>query len=270
MIWETRRHEEEIGSLRLRLDSVTSEASHQSVLRVEKETKLVELDNLIGQLLAVNETLVDQLSGPSRGTRPAKKAISSAVSTDTTGVKKVKKKRSKSAVPRVASVSTASSDAKTSAPASSTTTARRKTSTDGDNQADRLRGMHDMYVALARNITGHKKTTGGRSSVGGSVSSVGSRKETSMRARSRGRERERERGVDMGQAQAQGDLSGVIASLEDEFSGLSLQYQQLLAGGGGRGRGEAGEDRNRELVSVIQRLHKKGEQLRALKSPLKK
>jgi hypothetical protein len=59
---------------------------------------------------------------------------------------------------------------------------------------------------------------------------------------------------------------GVIASLEDEFSVLNEQYRHLLLSV--QVKSPSAETLHaEELVSVIQRLHKKGEQLRALKSP---
>lgn len=66
-----------------------------------------------------------------------------------------------------------------------------------------------------------------------------------------------------------GDLDSVIKSLEDEFLGLNNQYRKLLTTvNKDDGAGKEAE----ELVSVINKLHKKGEQLRKLRtghSPMK-
>ncbi len=61
-----------------------------------------------------------------------------------------------------------------------------------------------------------------------------------------------------------GELKDVIQSLEHEFDSLNDQYRRLLSSGVSEGR-----TTSEELVSVINKLHKKGEQLRALKSPIK-
>ena len=65
-----------------------------------------------------------------------------------------------------------------------------------------------------------------------------------------------------------GDLDSVIKSLEDEFLQLNNQYRKLLT----TVNKEDGESKEAdELVSVINKLHKKGEQLRKLRmghSPL--
>ena len=69
--------------------------------------------------------------------------------------------------------------------------------------------------------------------------------------------------------QQSAELQGVISSLEDEFNSLNAQYQELLTSSNSIVGGHGSESQSRELVSVIQKLHKKGEQLRALKSPTK-
>jgi hypothetical protein len=78
------------------------------------------------------------------------------------------------------------------------------------------------------------------------------------------------------------EIQGVISSLEDEFESLNLQYKRLLnnvqapsalSGDSGHyGSAAAMGEQNiqaqaEEIVAVIQQLHRKGEQLRNLKSP---
>jgi hypothetical protein len=314
-------------TLSTKLEFVNTEMSSSSVARVEKETKLVELDHLVGQLLAVNETLVHQLAsstGTSSSTRGRSKSTLKSSSTTTTTKKKKFAKKS-SLVPRAASISTASTDAKVAA------TEERRRSRSAENKrngtgaaeaamnADRLLGMHEMYVSLASTITGKKmgaKTKSGRSSSasvasGRSVSSLGggsasTRPKTRIKGRKLGESTGSTSGGILGihhievpygqpikklddfeskynisshmesmevstpqsRAQASAELQGVISSLEDEFNSLNAQYQQLLSAADNVG-GHGTESQSRELVSVIQKLHKKGEQLRALKSPTK-
>ena len=65
-------------------------------------------------------------------------------------------------------------------------------------------------------------------------------------------------------------LQGVIYSLEEEFTALNDQYRSLLSSIKGNSPGSSLEImKEEELVSIIQKLHKKGEQLRSLKSPNK-
>jgi len=61
------------------------------------------------------------------------------------------------------------------------------------------------------------------------------------------------------------DLKDVISSLEEEFDALNSQYRKLLSSSTIDSETEQAD----ELVNVIQKLHKKGEQLRSLKSPQK-
>jgi hypothetical protein len=84
------------------------------------------------------------------------------------------------------------------------------------------------------------------------------------------------------QPSSKSDMQGVISALEDEFEQLNLEYRRLLnsvqAGDSAAGHGadlarqatpstqESVERQASELVNVIQKLHKKGEQLRTLKS----
>jgi hypothetical protein len=72
-----------------------------------------------------------------------------------------------------------------------------------------------------------------------------------------------------GSSKSNEDLNAVITSLENEFDSLNLQYRQLLSTVQSDSPSEAVQTQAEQIVEVIQKLHKKGEQLRALKSPAK-
>jgi hypothetical protein len=72
------------------------------------------------------------------------------------------------------------------------------------------------------------------------------------------------------------DLQHLISSLEDEFDSLNRQYRLLLSNVNAESdvvpastATESIQAQAEEIVSVIQKLHHKGEQLRILKSPSK-
>jgi hypothetical protein len=61
------------------------------------------------------------------------------------------------------------------------------------------------------------------------------------------------------------DLKDAIAELESEFGSLNNKYQSLLTGMTS-GEGDSTQH-TRDLVSVIESMHIKGDKLRALRSP---
>ena len=63
ILWETKRHEEDMDVLGNKLRALQGEVSTLSHEKAVVETKLLELDQLVGQLLSVNESLVTRLSG---------------------------------------------------------------------------------------------------------------------------------------------------------------------------------------------------------------
>lgn len=273
MVWETRRHEEEIHTLKSRVESLTSEASALSSRRIERESKLVELDHLIGQLLSVNETLVNQLS--QRGITPV---IAGRVESKAK-IPSTKKKRSLS-VPRLSSTESST----VSGRIGKVSKERKSTPLTPTSRAGGggLHEMHEMYVSLAKQITGKDLSSG----VAHLEGTVKKKRITSMKQRAlKGKSHapladdqsfassafdtlpKRSTGSSAApQASSTSELQGVIQSLEEEFEMLNTQYQQLLHPKKLGTPPYGPEDRSRELVSVIQRLHKKGEQLRALKS----
>lgn len=276
MVWETRRHDEEIQLLKNRIESLTSEASIASMQRVERESKLVELDHLIGQLLGVNETLVNQLS--QRGIAPAVTTRGDRP-TKTAGTKK---KRSLSAPklqpnPDPPGAAAVTKVTRTKKVASKDTNAPTFNARSGSASATGgLHDMHEMYVNLAKQITGKDSTSPGKKkritsmkqrALKGKTAALSSLDDQSYSSSAMDPiPRNGSRTSYSPPPSSPSDLKGVIQSLEEEFEALNRQYQLLLQPKLGLSSGLGQEERSRELVSVIQRLHKKGEQLRALKS----
>lgn len=54
MVWETKRHEDEVRNLKYKVDSLSSEMNSYSTQRIEKETKIVELDHLFSLFVEVH------------------------------------------------------------------------------------------------------------------------------------------------------------------------------------------------------------------------
>lgn len=298
MVWETKHHEEEMAALRSQIASLKEEHGTSSKERADKDAKLIELDHLVGQLLSVNETLICQISG---------KRISS-IKGASTKLTSAKKKKKKVTVPKAATKSTASNDAKVAAgtakkrSVSLDRTAASRSIIDTTPSRSELLGMHEMYVQLANSITGNSRNTSKLSSGNKAKKTMGkSSGDTQMRRRKLAKKREEEKLMTSSQDAVvgledfekkymtpsssatfqsshvvsaldstssslnQSELQALINSLEEEFEGLNAQYQRILS----LSNEKKSEESSQELVSVIQRLHKKGEQLRALKSPSK-
>jgi hypothetical protein len=160
IMWETKRHEETVAFNQKRIQTLQDELSQICVDKGTADAKLMELDQLVGQLLAVNESLVAQLSG-----KPLK--YDSALRTTSTS-KKLKKTKKTSAAPRAASASTAASEA-------GRVDKFRKHSSLIPVQSDdleALKNMHKMYANIARTIKrstspGVTKSSGSRSGSAG-------------------------------------------------------------------------------------------------------
>jgi hypothetical protein len=71
-MWETKRHEDDMDILNTKLRTLQSDLTNLCHEKSIVETRLVELDQLVGQLLLVNESLVVRLSG-----KPIPKGIAS-------------------------------------------------------------------------------------------------------------------------------------------------------------------------------------------------
>ena len=274
ILWETKRHEEDIDLLSSKLralqDDLSTVIHEKSVL----ETKLIELDQLVGQLLSVNESLVVRLSGKVLPKGPSPKGAM-------VRKKKVPPPSQRPSVPVQVPL-------------------RLSASAQGAlNDVKNLHGMHKMYVDLARSITDpspsamkkvRRASSGGGEIVGKQLRSsstlMRSKKSqgpsydddsVNVRIPSVSFDRhDNNESVGDGhfntshsmafESTSGGDLQGVIASLEEEFVQLNDQYRSLLSTVQMQPR-SVESSQAEDLVAVIQKLHKKGEQLRALKSP---
>jgi uncharacterized coiled-coil protein SlyX len=299
------------------LAKLTTSLSQYSIERVEHQSKLVELDHLVGQLLNVNESLVQQLSArtanTSRNARyaivPPPSAYANDTKSSTTKSKVIKKK-----IPRVATMGTVSSQSRleeTSRTMRSSSASRARIEEEQIN-AERLRGMHQMYVNIAKNVLGENSLKSEPVTSRRRSSSAGKKKDTAMKQRIEKVKKSKKvddstyaldnfeckYGIALnGNAHTSYDsldnsftrelfdtkissddndhtrvsseeFKSLIASLEEEFAELNNQYHSILSSSDSQRQN--GEKTSEQLVSVIQKLHKKGEQLRALKSPQKR
>ena len=326
MIWEIKRHEEDMdvlsAKLRFQQNDLSTLVHEKSVV----ETKLLELDQLVGQLLLVNESLVIRLSG---------KPIPKTSSTNSTK----KKKNIPQQLPRAAYTSTFSQIASNGVTANNnmipgTLREEKSSLVTAAQDAEHLHQIHRMYVDLARNITEKHKgmsendqfNTNGKESRSGLESTYEpgslinqrekeiSRQNLSGQAPSKmnpsvsfhnndnynnvnkndidnnynygdGNMKEREDkhnfddsfhgnysasfiGGSGNTPNRPSGIQGVISSLEEEFITLNDQYRHLLSSIKTQPSSQEIE-KEEELVAIIQKLHKKGEQLRSLKSPTK-
>ena len=273
IVWETKRHEEDMDILSSKLRALQSELSAVTHEKSILETKLIELDQLVGQLLSVNESLVVRLSG-----KPLPKG-SQLKATTVKKKKVVAQPQSRSTIPLRLSASAQGAL----------------------NDVKNLHGMHKMYVDLAHSITDPHATISlkkvRRSSSSGEVTGKQLKSSTLIKSKKIQGERSYEEsnsngnmnvripyvtrqnndesiydGQNLSTSQSggfrstqNGDLQVVINSLEEEFEVLNDQYHNLLTSVQSQSSSEATHAEG--LVAVIQKLHKKGEQLRALKSP---
>jgi len=326
MVWETKRHDDEMISLNKKLKSLQDELNLAIQEKQLSDSKQVELDQLVTQLLGVNEALVSQLSGKSTSSKPISLPSSS----------KLKKKQPiKGLVPRVAGVTTVALEA------------ARTVKYDERRQSqlipvrtddlEHLKNLHKMYANIASNVTNDKskkkkssddykqsktkkpltrlgkKKSELKSKVSSSSSSVTTTKtngipSTTLNHKVRiptpsasfdylmqddsddnddDEDYEEEeihhhhrpasapassnystRSSAKPTAPANDELQEIISSLEDEFDSLNNQYRRLLSSVQTTSS-DLESSQAEELVSVIQKLHKKGEILRSLKSPKK-
>jgi hypothetical protein len=131
LTWETKHHEEEVTLLNNRVSALQEELARVGHEKGNLDGRIVELDQLVGQLLALNENLVAQLAG-----KPWK-ALTPALTTKK--VTKVKKASNTSSVPRVASLST---------------TSKKPLAKSIDlNDIDQLRSLHKAYAKMASSLT---------------------------------------------------------------------------------------------------------------------
>lgn len=160
LLWETKRHEDEVAQLNQRVNALRNEISEASAEKNSTSTTLAELDQLVGQLLSVNESLVAKLSGKPM---PAHTA--------TLGVRKTTKKGGKVQykdvlnattaassllLPRAAHMATAASTASRAAPkvyGRAGQLAEQKNA-----EIEHLTSLHNMFSKLAKGITKKRLT----------------------------------------------------------------------------------------------------------------
>ncbi len=159
MVWETKRHEEAIAFNQRRIQSLQDELATLCQDKGMADAKLMELDQLVGQLLAVNESLVAQLTG-----KPLKHEVR---------VKAKKTKKKSAPLPRAAGLTTVSTDA--SKVTKFAQRSHQKLVQVQNEDVEALTSMHKMYADIAKSL---KKSTSsparstGRRSVASTPSSV--------------------------------------------------------------------------------------------------
>lgn len=279
ILWDAKRREEVIDELNDKLRALQSKLSSVVHEKTLVETKLIELDQLVGQLLSVNESLVGRLSG-----KPLKTSMPKRI---------LKKKNTANLSPKV--------DVQIS-----------KGSLPDFDDAKNLHGMHKMYVKLANSISDADSSHSGkkvmRKPAFDDAGSNGPKSSTLLKSRksqvksttkdeSSSLKKSYEiqvpsvsfemnhldvdedsgnnsvKNVDIANdfdrgytGLKSGNIKDVIESLEMEFSSLNDQYRALLASAQAKTYFAAGNDQADDLVAMIQKLHVKREQLRALKS----
>lgn len=326
LVWETKRYEEDVEGLQEKIDALQKSIVDCSHEKTSLDMKLFELDQLVGQLLTLNKTLVSQLSG-----KPSKTELLSSSNKKVS----VKKKSKTSAVNSVVT-NDLSKAAKSVAAA-----AKRSILIKTPDDVEHLKLMHKMYADMAKSITRsmspQSRSLSSESKMRAKISkspvSSGNSEFESSAASSRTRMSGKKfrshspqvSSTDFRKTQSndshnivlprpataieskssavqspnfsrtnlsnhlsndynnyltdntnKSDLQQMITSLEDEFDSLNKQYRSLLSSVQASSSvvppstsPEAIQAQAEEIVSVIQKLHHKGEQLRVLKSPLK-
>jgi hypothetical protein len=326
---ESKGRENEISSLSVRIKALQKDLDRANDDRTLNQAKVKELDKLVTQLLSVNESLVEQLSG---------KILQPATSETNSRVKKVSpspstsrlKKRSNSFVPRVANITTAANEANKVKKIPAKQPIIVKT-----GEIESLQKLHKMYCDLANSLLVKSSDSLSSQNHGRSKqdSDLGNTSSSSKSRKSRTRTptriskklnssasnvsrplmtSEQVFGVDLRDKPSKPSLTSIpvgnrlmiddsssndalnrssnsilsstshakqnqslnqdmaktITTLESEFDDLNRQYRAIL--GTVQSSDVADEtERAEELINIIQKLHKKGEQLRAMRSPAK-
>jgi hypothetical protein len=185
MAREARRHDEDVDLLNKQLSHLQTELAAACREKTEVDARLVELDELVAQLLALNEALVAKLSG-----KPMKKSsllsshmltdnVSSSISKSKTTTKKTTKKPvNGSAVPRAATTPTAASEA---GKVQKYDLVKHLQSVHIDPaDIDHLTMMHNMYRGLAKTIQGKSKTVKGKTGSPSVGAGSGGKQQTRM------------------------------------------------------------------------------------------
>lgn len=159
LLWETKRHEDEVAQLNQRVNTLRAEIAEASAEKANSGTTLAELDQLVGQLLSVNESLVAKLSGKPMPTHTSTLGMKKAVSMRKGG-KSVQYKdvlnattaASNLLLPRAAYAATAASTA--SRAATPRLYGRAGQLAEQKNaEIEHLTSLHNMFSKLAKGIT---------------------------------------------------------------------------------------------------------------------
>ena len=144
--WENKRHEESLNFTHRRVQSLQEELQDICKEKGVSDAKLIELDGLVTQLLAVNQSLVKQLSNDS-----GINAIKKITATTTTKKKKIIKKPK---APKVASIDTLSSQLNKHPNNEKMVLMNHANHL---KEIESLKNMHKMYSNIARNIKSSSK-----------------------------------------------------------------------------------------------------------------
>lgn len=340
---ESKFHDSEMKSFNVRIKALQLELEKANNQKESNKAKVKELDQLVGQLLSVNDSLVDQLSGKATGRRRSSEGsiVNSLLPQSTE--KDIKKSKKKSItpvnlVPRVASVTTAALQAGKVNKVSTERLVPVKS-----DEIQQLQKLHKLYSDIAESILERKQNS---NTLSGNASSkkksAKNKPATRISHKKSMMDNDEVSGIDLREKStskhgnnisvhvpgpkyasyddsailntsmtsnfsnhssyanphspslnsavkpnrsfsklsqkhssnfnnmtATNDIQDVISSLEDEFDSLNQQYRNLLGSVQSEDTSNDTTARAEELISVIQKLHKKGEQLRALKSPMK-
>lgn len=145
--WENKRHEESLNFTHRRVQSLQEELQDICKEKGVSDAKLIELDGLVTQLLAVNQSLVKQLSNDS-----GINAIKKITATTTTKTKKKIVKKPKA--PKVASIDTLSSQLNKHPNNEKMVLMNHANHL---KEIESLKNMHKMYSNIARNIKSSSK-----------------------------------------------------------------------------------------------------------------
>lgn len=140
VVWETKIHEDEMKSLQKSIQNCQEEITIATQEKALAETKLMELDQLVVQLLSVNESLVAQLTG--RSIKPKSPIAGNII--------KKKKVTKKVSAPKVASATTKAMEAQRV-----TKYSERQPShliPVKQNDIEQLKSLHKMYAKIAKTI----------------------------------------------------------------------------------------------------------------------
>ena len=340
IMWETKCREDDMDVLSNKLLRLQDELSNLSDQKNVVQSKLFELDSLVGQLLLVNESLVARLAGKQnvrQHSSPSKTYPKSPNSNSNSTNQKLKNSRNSQNLSQNIPLNSRLSSSSSRCDEYKSDNGFQSSSMNDKGHTD-LRNMHRMYVDLAKNINIHGAAEESKGGVNGrnQEPSLGpsspsnydddygdaflsdlqqqqqqqqqkqqqqqqyiinepsyeygrsppirsdnrhdtnnnfgfsdnySYDNSSPSSVQEDRVRTLLQSQDFGSVSDRG-IAGVIDSLEHEFFLLSEQYKYALSNIKAKVPGSE-IPLEEELISIIQRLHKKGEQLKTLKSPYK-